>query len=169
VQRKRAKKINSPRAMLPVIVLLSAAVNFGVVFGILLAFLASVGRFPGWALVACLPLFILQQALALGIGLALGVVNVFVRDVGHVVAVALQVGFWLTPVVYPQAILGAAARRLLEWNPMTRIVGTYQQIVLTGTWPSWMPLLPELVLVAVALGAGMITFRRLSAEMADYL
>ena len=41
------KKMSFPRATLPLIVLLSAAVNFAIVFGLLLLFLAATGRFPG--------------------------------------------------------------------------------------------------------------------------
>lgn len=163
------KKINFPRATLPAIVCLSATVNFGIVFGSLVVVLAAFGRFPGWALLACLPLFVLQQALALGVGVTLGVLNVFLRDVAHVVAVALQVWFWFTPIVYPAVILGEAARRGLDWNPLTRIVVAYQQIVLTGTWPDWTLFVPHMCVVALALGVAWFTFRRLAGEMADYL
>jgi len=163
------KKINFPHATLPVIVVLTATLNFVVVVAIFVVAMTLLGRFPGWALLGCVPLFLLQQGLALGIGVTLGAVNVFVRDVGHVVAVGLQVWFWCTPIVYPAVILAETPRRLLALNPLTGIVTAYQEIMLTGTWPDWASLWPQAVVVGLALGIGMLTFRRLSPEMADYL
>src|SRR5882672_9513876 len=81
------KKMSFPRATLPAIVLLSALVNFAIVFGILLLILLVVGRFPGWSVLGLIPLLLVQQALALGLGIALGVVNVFFRDVAHLLAI----------------------------------------------------------------------------------
>ena len=43
--------------------------------------------------------------LGLGVGLLLGVFNVFVRDVGQVVPIVLQLGFWFTPIVYTPDIV----------------------------------------------------------------
>lgn len=163
------KKMSFPRATLPLIVLLSAAVNFAIVFGLLLLFLAATGRFPGWPLVAFLPLLMVQQALALGLGVALGVVNVFFRDVAHAVTVLLQLWFWLTPIVYPQQIVGESVQRLLALNPLTRVVLAYQGILLRGTWPDWSQLLLPALCAAAALVVGATAFHRLSGEMVDCL
>ncbi len=60
---------------------------FAIVIGLLLLVLLLLGRFPGWATLGLIPLLLLQQSLALGLGVALGVLNVFFRDVGHVTAI----------------------------------------------------------------------------------
>jgi lipopolysaccharide transport system permease protein len=163
------KKVSFPRATLPVIVLLSAAVNFSLVFGLLLLLLGATGRFPGSAVVAVLPLLLVQQALALGLGVALGVVNVFFRDVAHAVTVLLQFWFWLTPIVYPRQILGAAAQRVLDLNPLTQVMMSYQGILLRGAWPDWSHLVFPTLCAAAALGIAVTAFRRLAGEMVDCL
>jgi len=163
------KKMSFPRAALPAIVLLSALVNFAIVFGVLLVFLALLGRFPGWAVLGVVPLLLLQQSLALGLGVALGVVNVFFRDVAHLLAIALQLWFWFTPIVYPLGILSERMQSLVRLNPMTDIVAGYQGILLHGAWPAWHLYLPQLVLAALALLVGRALFRRLSGELADHL
>ena len=168
-QANLLKKIRFPRSTLPLIVLLSAAVNFSIVFGLLLLFLVVTGRFPGWAILAFLPLLIVQQSLAVGVGVALGVVNVFFRDVAHAVAVLLQFWFWLTPIVYPQQIVGETLQRLLDLNPLTRVVLAYQGILLRGAWPEWSQLLVPALCSAAALGIGATAFHRLSGEMVDCL
>jgi lipopolysaccharide transport system permease protein len=62
-----------------------------------LAFLLVNGHWPGWVLVALLPLLLIQQVFALGFGLIPALVNVFFRDVAQVVAVGLQFWFWADP------------------------------------------------------------------------
>ena len=100
-QANLLKKVSFPRVTLPSYVFLSATVNFAISWGLFLAFLLVSGRWPGWLLVALVPLLIVQQALAVGLGLTLGVTNVFFRDMAQAVGVALQFWFWLTPIVYP--------------------------------------------------------------------
>ncbi len=168
-QANLLKKVSFPRATLPAIVVLSATLNFSIVFGLLLLFLGVAGRFPGWSIVALLPILVVQQSLALGLGMALGVLNVFFRDVAHAVAVLLQFWFWCTPIVYPQQILSVPLQRLLHLNPLTGIVMAYQQIVIRGGWPDWAQLPVPVLSAAVALTAGVMVFRRLSDEMVDYL
>jgi lipopolysaccharide transport system permease protein len=163
------KKMSFPRATLPAIVLISALLNLAIVFGILLLILLVMGRFPGWSVLGLLPLLLVQQALALGLGIALGVLNVFFRDVGHLLAIALQLWFWFTPIVYPVTILGERTQALVHLNPMTDIVAGYQGILLHGTWPTWHVYLPQLGLAIGALLLGRALFRRLSGELADHL
>ena len=78
------------------------------------------GRFPGPGIVWVPVLMLLTLAMGLSVGLLLGVFNVFVRDVGQVVPVVLQFGFWLAPIAYTPDIVPAPLRRLLYLNPMTR-------------------------------------------------
>jgi lipopolysaccharide transport system permease protein len=118
---------------------------------------------------ALLPFLVVQQSLAVGLGVALGVVNVFFRDVAHAVAVLLQLWFWLTPIVYPQQIVGESVQRLLGLNPLTHVVLAYQEIVLRGAWPDWSQLLLPGVCAAAALAVGVTAFQRLSSEMVDCL
>lgn len=163
------KKMAFPRTSLPLIVLLSALVNFAIIFALLLVVLLVLGRFPGWSLLGFLPLLAVQQAIAIGFGVALGVFNVFFRDAGHVVGILLQFWFWFTPIVYPLAIVGDRLQLLLALNPMTALVAGYQGILLRGEGPSWLFLLPHLVLAITALVIGRRVFRRLSGEMTDAL
>jgi homopolymeric O-antigen transport system permease protein len=168
-QANMLKKVSFPRVTLPAYVFLSATVNFAIVWGLFLAFLLVSGRWPGWALVGLLPLLLVQQALAVGLGLALGVTNVFFRDVAQAVGVALQFWFWLTPIVYPIDAVPEELRQLLAWNPLYAVVASYQRIVVEHQWPVWSHLwLACVVTVAVAL-ISRITFQHLAPAMVDEL
>ncbi len=163
------KKVSFPRISLPVIVLLSSTINFGIIFGLFLLVLAVVGRFPGWPILALIPLLGLQQAFALGLGMLLGVLNAFFRDVAQFVGVGLQFWFWLTPIVYSAALLPDWARAALAWNPMAQLIGAYQQILLNGAAPPWSALRLHVAGAALVLGLAFVAFDRLSADMVDEL
>lgn len=163
------KKMTFPRASLPIIVLASALVNFVIIFALLLLVMLLLGRFPGWPLFGLVPLLLLQQTIAVGFGVALGVFNVFFRDAGHVVAILLQFWFWFTPIIYPLSILGERLQMLVSLNPMTAFVDAYQGILLYDRSPTWVAFLPHAVLALFALGVGRAVFRRLAGEMTDYL
>lgn len=163
------KKAAFPRSALPAAAALSALANFAVAAALFLAFLGLSGRWPGAALLGLLPLLLLQQALAVGLGVLAGTLQVFFRDAGHVTGVTLQFWFWLTPIVYPEAILPEAARGVLALNPLAPLFRAYQETVLTGAWPDWAALAPTLGVAAAALLAAYVTFRRLSGELVDLL
>jgi lipopolysaccharide transport system permease protein len=95
--------------------------------------------------------------------------NVFFRDVGQFVTIALQFWFWFTPVVYPVTILPPDVRALLGWNPMARLIEAYQQILVKGAAPDWLSLLPVLALSLLLCLLGMRLFRRRAGEMVDEL
>ncbi len=163
------KKINFPRFCLPLIVMSSAIMNFGIVFGLFTAFTILTGTFPGLAYLGLLPVLGILIAFAIGLGVTLGVLNVFFRDVGQFVGLILPFWFWLTPIVYPPSILPASMTELVANNPMTTLIGACQAIMVTGTWPDWSTLLGPTVLSAGLCLAGLGLFRRFAGEMVDEL
>lgn len=163
------KKLSFPRISLPVIVVSNALVNFAIVFGLFTAFLLVSGNFPGWPFLALVPVLGVLVLFALGLGIVLGVLNVFFRDVGQFFGIALQFWFWLTPIVYPPTVLPEAIRPLLSLNPMARVIGACQQILVQGVWPDPMRLLPVAVLGLVLCAMGLALFRKHSGEMVDEL
>jgi lipopolysaccharide transport system permease protein len=168
-QANLLKKISFPRICLPVIVVLNALVNFGIIFGLFTVFLIASGQFPGAVFLLLLPLLLLQVALAIGLGLVLGILNVFFRDVGQFFQIFIQFWFWFTPIVYPAAILPAELRPLLAWNPMAAVIQGYQTILLSARAPDWSSLLPAAVLAVLLCALGMKLFRARAGEMVDEL
>lgn len=163
------RKLSFPRICLPVIVVISASINFAIIFGLFLCFLALSGNFPGWAVLALLPVLALQVLFAIGLGVALGVLNVFFRDVGQFFNIFLQFWFWLTPIVYPVSILPEELRGLMTWNPMANLVDVYQQVLLHGRWPDWTGLLPLTIITGLLCLAALRLYRRHVGEMVDEL
>lgn len=163
------KKLSFPRLCLPIIVVLNATLNFSIIFGLFVVFLLFSGNFPGWAFLGVFPLLLVQMAFALGLGMTLGVFNVFFRDIGQLFGIVLQFWFWLTPIVYPANVLPARVIRLLTFNPMAGLIASYQQIFVYGVWPDWSSVLPAFALALVLCVLGAYLFRQHSGEMVDEL
>jgi len=163
------KKMAFPRVCLPIIIAGSSLVNN------LLLLVTSVGLFllighPLNMAMLWLPLLIgINLAFAVGLGLILGVLNVFVRDVAQVMTVVLQLLFWLTPIVYMPTIIPDRLRTVLEFNPMMHMAVAFQNVILYGRAPA----IAGLVVIAVAatflLLFSLILFRRAAPEMVDVL
>lgn len=163
------KTLSFPRAVLPLVVVGTATINFAVVAGIFLIALWLLGSWPGVHLWAVLPLLAVQVVLAIGLGVLTGTINVFFRDVAQAVAILLQFWFWLTPIVYPVEIVPERILVFLGWNPLAPIVEGYQHIVLEGALPAWNTLIyPGSVAAGLAVMA-YVAFRSLGSDVVDEL
>ena len=163
------KKLSFPRLCLPVTVVANALLNFAIVFGLFSVFLLISGNFPGLVYLALVPVLMILVAFAIGLGITLGVLNVFFRDVGQFFGIVIQFWFWLTPIVYPITILPETMRALMSYNPMANLIGAFQDILVTGQWPSWQGLLPVTLLAVAMCALGMHLFRKHAGEMVDEL
>lgn len=163
------QKADFPRACLPAAAWLSATLGFALVFAIFVVFLVATGRFPGASILAFLPLLAAQQGIVIGLGVALGTLNVFFRDISHATGIGLQLWFWLTPIVYPLSILPEGAQVWIRLNPLTPLAVGFQDAVLLGRWPEWSSLAAPFAVAALSLVAGWALFRRLAGELADEL
>lgn len=163
------KKLSFPRICLPIIVVLNAGLNFFIIFSLFTVFLVLSGNFPGWAFLAIAPVLAVQVVFSIGLGMVLGVLNVFFRDVGQFFGIALQFWFWFTPVVYPLTVVNGGIARLIALNPMTPLVTAYQGILVAGQWPHWVSLAPVGVAGLLLCALGMHLFHKHAGEMADEL
>ena len=163
------KKANFPRICLPVIVTISALINFGILMTIYVIFLLVIGHWPGWSLLGFFPLLALQILFAIGLGVFLGTLNVFFRDVGQFTGVVLQFWFWLTPIVYTWPSLPEKARAILQFNPMKPLIQGYQQIFLDKQFPALQGMLPLAVVTLVFLALGAYFFMSRVGELVDEL
>lgn len=163
------KKLSFPRICLPLVVVLNALLNFAIIFGLFLGFLVVTGNFPGWVVLGMLPVLLVQVVFAVGLGIILGVLNVFFRDVGQMTGIVLQFWFWFTPIIYPPTILPEGIAELLRWNPMVPLIQAYQGIFVNAAWPQWQSLWPMAVLSVLLCLVALSLFRKRAGEMVDEL
>jgi lipopolysaccharide transport system permease protein len=163
------KKSSFPRSSVPVIIVLSALLNFAMTFGIFLLFLVIIGRFPGFIAFAAVPVIVVFLLLAVGLAVLLGTLNVFLRDIGQAIVIALQFWFWLTPIVYPEKALPDFARGWLEFNPAAPLIAAMHAIFVDARMPDWSTFTLPIACGAGALLLAALTFRAYSGELVDEL
>lgn len=163
------KKMQFPRVTLPTIVVGSALLNNVMLLTAILGIFALFGHMPTLQMIWLPILALIMMMLSISIGLILGIINVFIRDIGQVVPIFLQIMFWFTPIVYPISIIPEAYRHLLSLNPMYPIIKGYQDVLVYGLAPE----LSQIALIGAIslglLGLALVLFRRASAEMVDAL
>lgn len=163
------KKLRFPRICLPAVVVANATLNFVIIFSLFTGFLLISGNFPGQVYLALFPLLILLVMFSTGLGMVLGVLNVFFRDVGQAFGIIVTFWFWLTPIVYAPTILPPQAQSLMAFNPLAAFIGAVQGVLVRGAWPAWSSLTYMAVCAFVLCFFGLRLFRRHSAEMVDEL
>jgi lipopolysaccharide transport system permease protein len=161
-------KIYFPRIFIPL----------GAIFALLVDLILSLGLlavlmiYYRWALtpaVAWLPLFMVFAILAAaGTGLILSALNVRFRDVKYAVPFMIQMGLFLTPVIYPTHYVPARWQLLMGLNPMTGVVVGFRHALL-GTPISWDVTGVSLATCLLLFVVGLFVFRRLETEFADIL
>ena len=165
------KRVVFPLEVLPVAQSLAAGVHGLIGMALLLAAeLAVYGQLSWdllWAPLCLLPIL----AIAIGGGLGLSAVGVFVRDVGPLVAIGLSVLFFLTPIVYSLEQVPERFRWLLNLNPLTPMIGNLRRALLVADDRS--PDLTELG-VSLLIGAGVfwigtLTFLKARKAFADVI
>ena len=163
------KKMSFPRITLPAIVIGSCLLNNVLLFSAMLVIFALLGHQYTLAMLWLIPLTLVVVVLALGIGLILGVMNVFLRDIGQVTPIILQMIFWFTPIVYPVSIIPSTYHHWLNLNPIYPLSDAFQQVLVYGNNPNWEGVLIIATIGLILAGVSLFIFRRASAEMVDSL
>jgi ABC-2 type transport system permease protein len=185
------KKVRFPRIVLPLASVGFAGVHFVLQLGVLFVVLVPLHRTAfGAQLWLALPALVVAVAFSVGMSLLASSLNVRFRDVEHLLEVALLAWFWLTPIVYPVALVRQQLGELF-WlymaNPMATVVVAMQRAIYADAAPigkdgvavpvladggyafylRWLGItgLVSLGLIAI----GLFTFRRLEADFAEEL
>lgn len=163
------RKIYFPREVLVASLVGASLVNFVISLLLLVPFILLFRVQLGWP-VLLLPLLLLTEVLFVGgLSLLVSAVDVFFRDIEHLIQVLLLVWFFATPVIYPYSspILSARVRAILLVNPLTWLMDSYQRILYWNLWPR-----PEFIagfaaaaMVVALLGA--LSFQRLKRSFAE--
>ncbi len=163
------RKVAFPRAVLPLAAVASALVQFALMYTVLVPTALATGGGLSLAWVALVPVALLQTAFTAGLGLLLATAYVFVRDARHLLDVALQIWFWLTPIVYAASLAPEPLQRWLQLNPMLHFVTAYQQIVTAHRVPSLTTFALLTMLAGLALLVGWTVFGHAQKRFAEYV
>jgi ABC-2 type transport system permease protein len=158
----------------PVIANLGGAlVQAGFEFGILVVVMLIVGN--GSLLFLLFPfVLLLEVCFALGVALVAAVYNIFYRDVRYLVGIAIQILFYITPIVYsvssiPEHMNGLPLRTMFSFNPLTEFTESSKDLMYLHHMPSLRSWLFMVGAAAASLGIGSWLFSRRAAQVVEEL
>ena len=156
------KSVLFPRAVLPIASVMFNFAQFVLTAAVLIPVMLIVYRVPLTPLVMLYPVFLfLQLVFITGLALALSAAAAHLRDTRHLLDIALQVLFWLTPIVYSFEVqVPERFRALLLLSPMSSFIVAYQRILYYGVWPGVEVTLVALLYAITALALGTTFFLR---------
>lgn len=163
------KKINFPRVTLPCIMLGSCLLNNTILFSAIVIIFSLFDHSFNMTILWLIPLTGTIILFAFGMGLMLGVMNVFIRDISQIVPIILQIMFWFTPIVYPVNIIPEEYLPLLMLNPLFPLIEAYHDVLLYGQAPDLMSMVHLNILGVMTLLLGIFIFKRAGPEMVDVL
>jgi ABC-type polysaccharide/polyol phosphate export permease len=112
---------------------------------------------------------LLFQGFGFGLGLFFGTLNVFIRDIGHALLIALQLWMWVTPIVYVETILPVGIQRMVVYNPTYPFIDALHRMIVGGQWPGALQWTAMVFWAAVTPIGGYLVLRRLRPELRDAL
>jgi ABC-2 type transport system permease protein len=158
------KKVYMPRMILPLVAVLSNLVHFVLAVAVMLIVSPVAGGKVASALLLLPAALVTQGFLVLGLALFLSALNVFYRDVVHLLEVAVLAWFYLCPVFYPVSMIPAVLRKWYDLNPMVAILEMYRAALLGMPVPAARSLLYAGLVGLACLLAGTAVFVRLDDE-----
>ncbi|HMO34109.1 MAG TPA: ABC transporter permease [Lacibacter sp.] len=167
-------KVYFPRLVLPVSVVISNIVRFGIQFLLFLAVLLFYVAFRGmpfyfgwsWLLI---PLLVLIMAgTGLGLGIIISSVTTKYRDFTVLIGFAVQLLMYATPVAYPSSFLTQNSYGwVVSWNPLSPLIEGFRYAVFhTGSF-DMSSLLYSIGFMVVVLLIGSVTFNRVERTFMD--
>lgn len=163
------KKVQFPRLVLPLSVIFFNTVQFLLTLPVLAIFVLVSGIDPSPAWLAGIPILLaLQLLLLIGLGSLLASLNVFFRDLGPMLDVALLLMFYATPIIYPIERVPGRFKALMMINPAAPLMEAWRELFVQGRFPD-ADLWPSIAFAAASLVIGIGAFRKLEKYYADAL
>ncbi len=161
-------KVYFPRMLLPSAAVGAALVDFAI-SAMLLAGLMLIYEQPiSPQIILLLPLTVLLVLLVLAVGIVMSALNVKYRDVRYVIPFVLQVGMFITPVIFPLSFAPEKWRALFYLNPMTGIVSGIRAAVFGLDLPI-AAMSSSVLITAVLLVVSVTVFRHMERTFADVI
>ncbi|GKS58302.1 transport permease protein [Nitrospira sp.] len=162
-------KIYFPRLLLPLATVVAPLVDFTLSLVLLFGLMAYAGIPITWKVLS-LPAFILLAMLtATGLSLFISAINVRYRDVGHATPFLIQVWMFISPIVYPVSLVPEQWRLLYSLNPMVGVIEGFRWALLGKTAPDLMLMAGSCVMLFGVLIAGVVYFRQMERQFADFI
>ena len=161
-------KVAMPRHVVIFAAILNALMTFAISLTVLGVLLACTGTRPSWTL-AAFPLMLVDLVLlTVGVSLLLAPLHVRYHDVGYLWGIAVQLGFWLTPIIYSEVLIPPRWHWLIKYNPLAQILRFSRQVVIYAQWPDWVGVTKTTLVAIAVVAVGWAAFQRLQPHLAEH-
>lgn len=164
------KKVVFDVEMLPVVKMLAAAI-LNVIFNIILLIIFMIyGEFPGYHIIDMVYFSFCIMAFTLGLSYVTATLNVFIKDVGQFLGIALQFLMWLTPMMWNYHMMDSFSW-FYKLNPLHYVINGYREALIDGEWffHHWVQMIWFWVITIFLLIFGKRLMRKLKPHFADVL
>ncbi|QDT47283.1 Teichoic acid translocation permease protein TagG [Symmachiella dynata] len=165
-QRQLLTKIYFPRLFVPTATVTSGLVDMAISFGVFAVMMAIYGVVPSPRIVLLPLLILLAWAASLGIAFTLSALTVTYRDFRFVIPFMVQAWQFVSPVVYPTAIVPERYRYFYALNPLAGIIEGFRSVIFGTPFP-WAMLCISTLSTAALLVYGVMYFRKTERRFAD--
>lgn len=163
------KKVKFPRALLVIASNVTTALTFLLNLIVFAIFFAISDAKISWTLIV-FPLYLLELILiGLGVSFLLAALFVKFRDLIHLWQIALQIGFWITPIIYPLSFIPQKYLFLVSINPMARIIMDSRNAIIYATLPTLRHQIFTFLFALAVLAIGYVIFKWLEPRFAEEL
>lgn len=162
-------KVYFPRQLLPISVVGSTVIDFGVALGMMVVLLVVAGINPGTAAFMVPVWLAIVLLFAMGVGLLTASLTVRYRDVQYVLPVAVQLALYASPVAYSLTTAPRDARSVLLANPLTGVLEGFRWSLLGTSHLHVGAAVYSAVAAVVAFLVGSIAFSRMERQFADVI
>ncbi|RKD32269.1 ABC transporter permease [Thermohalobacter berrensis] len=134
------KKIYFPREILPLSVVTSGLVNL--LFGFIIIFISLIISKIGITVsLVYLPIVIIvEYIITLAFSFLVSALNVYFRDLEHILGIVMMAWFYFTPIIFPIRMIPKEYLKYFFLNPMTPIIVSYKDILYYGRSPDFLML-----------------------------
>jgi lipopolysaccharide transport system permease protein len=165
-------KVYFPRLAMPLSVVISQIISFGIRMLVFLGFLiyfiaAGADVHPNWWILSLPLLLVIMAGLGLGMGIIVSSLTTKYRDLQQLVTFGVQLLMYGTPVIYPLSSITGGWRWLILANPMTPVVEIFRFAFLGTSVMSPMYLLYSLAFMFLVLLIGVLIFNRVETTFMD--
>ena len=161
------KKVYFPRIILPISTVTSCLVNFLISCIIILLFCIGSGIGLSIYLVWLPLVVIIQYIMLLGFTFILSAIEMYMRDIEHIVNFILSMAFYVTHILYTPDIFPDNLAWVLKINPMAYLVNAYRSIFFYQEMPDVVGLVIVGVFSIVIFLVGYVIFEKLQKGFAE--
>jgi lipopolysaccharide transport system permease protein len=163
------KKVNFPRNVTLIAVVLQDMIHFALSIPVLVFFMLIYSELPTLSWLYGIPVLLAMQFMMVyGLSLVISSINLFFRDLERLVIIFTTFIFYFTPIIYPASMIPDKYKPLMNFNPLAPLMTSWRNLFLNGVLdPTSLAI--SFAYSAIAFMAGYMVYKRFSWKFAEVL